>query len=189
MSESALSPEQAAAIASGVYAMQERSIERIRERNAPVSSYDPLPSDDSGFSGSTGQRSEGAFGKCFLARAFRIRLCRSGYRSARRRAAAGNARHGIHGCRAYRSELQVHQRRIGISNNLSRKPALYFLFLEQTTGRRKARTPPPLSDDASAALARITLHPPRLDALTPSRAEHVRRFCCGTVVLLSAHAA
>ncbi|MFN7277896.1 MAG: hypothetical protein ACK53Z_09360 [Betaproteobacteria bacterium] len=65
MSESALSPEQAAAIASGVYAMQERSIERIRERNAPVSSYDPLPSDDSGFSGSTGQRSEGRSGNVF----------------------------------------------------------------------------------------------------------------------------
>lgn len=60
-----LSPGQAAAIASGVYAMQERSIERIRERNAPVSSYDPLPSDDSGFSGSTGQRSEGRSGNVF----------------------------------------------------------------------------------------------------------------------------
>ena len=48
---------------------------------------------------------------------------------------------------------------------------------------------PPRSDDSSATSARITLHPPRLDALTRSRADHVRRFSRGTVVVLSVQAA
>ena len=44
-------------------------------------------------------------------------------------------------------------------------------------------------DDASAASARIGVHPPRFDAITRQRAEHARRLCRRTVVLLSGQAA
>jgi len=78
--------------------------------------------------------------------------------------------------------------RIGISNDFSDKLALYSPYSERSTARSLARDPP-RSDDASAASARITIHPPRFGALTRSRAKHARRFCRGTVVLLSAQAA
>ena len=65
MADHALSPSQAAAIADGVYALKERTVAEHRERNAPMSSEDPLLDDASGFSGLTSRRFEARSGSVF----------------------------------------------------------------------------------------------------------------------------
>ncbi|MFY7975238.1 MAG: lipase family protein [Rubrivivax sp.] len=65
MTVHSLSPSQAASIANGVYALQERSVDQVRERNAPMSSEDPVLSDESGFSGTGADRFEGRSGNIF----------------------------------------------------------------------------------------------------------------------------